>query len=141
VNVTQLSGVNEKCESPPSKLTADVDKLFGNLTNVVPSVGLDVGVVGEFDVDAEGLHWSDEGEFTLKSTAYGLPTACLSFDRGRATYVAASASASATRSGAATATATSKKSGAGRSYRNTCMFGGGGFWAWVLVGGLGLVLW
>ena len=28
-----------------------LDKVFGNLTNIVPSVGLNMGVLGEFEVD------------------------------------------------------------------------------------------
>jgi hypothetical protein len=74
--------VNGKCENSDDSISGDVDssleKILGNLTNIVPSVGLDVGVVGEYDVDIDGFGKSDADSFTIASTTFSLPTACLS---------------------------------------------------------------
>ena len=61
-------------------------------------VGL--GLVAEADVNVGGLSFQDSEPYSLLHTSYALPTACMSFDAGAKSYVAATAAAaSATTTG------------------------------------------
>ncbi|EAW23837.1 putative GPI anchored protein [Aspergillus fischeri NRRL 181] len=90
VNVTQLSNVNEKCESVSNgdgKLTSMLDNVFGDFTNIVPSVDINLGALANFEVDVPRVFTETAAVQTvLASTSYPLPTACLQFDSESGEY-------------------------------------------------------
>ncbi|RLL95628.1 hypothetical protein CFD26_102941 [Aspergillus turcosus] len=90
VNVTQLSNVNEKCETVSNgdgKLRSVLDNVFGNFTNIVPTVDINLGALARFEVDVPGVFTEAAAVQTvLASTSYPLPTACLQFDSERGSY-------------------------------------------------------
>lgn len=114
VNVSQVSDVDEKCNAPSNPAEDGIDtaisKVLGNLTNIVPSVDLNVGAVAEFDVQVGDFHSKGATSVTIASTAFTLPTACLSFDHAHKTYGAPPLVE--TTSGVAVATSTKKTSAA-----------------------------
>ena len=57
-----------------------MDKFFGNFTNIVPQVELDVGALAELDVSIGKFGESIVAEYTIASTAFAMPTTCLSFN-------------------------------------------------------------
>ena len=79
-----------KCENAHDSIIGDLpstlEKLLGNLTNIVPSVGLSVGVIGELEVGIGGFMKSEAEAFTIASTTFTLPTACLSYDGAQKTF-------------------------------------------------------
>lgn len=90
VNVTQLSNVNEKCETVSNgdgKLTSVLDNVLGNFTNIVPTVDINLGALARFEVDVPGAFTEAAAVQTvLASTSYPLPTACLQFDSESGEY-------------------------------------------------------
>ncbi|GFF75445.1 hypothetical protein IFM53868_01581 [Aspergillus udagawae] len=84
LNVTQLGNVNEKCEAVSNgdgKLTSVLDHVFGNFTNLVPTVDINLGALANFEVDVPRVFTEAAAVQTvLASTSYPLPTACLHFD-------------------------------------------------------------
>jgi len=90
VNVTQLSNVNEKCETVSNgdgKLTSVLDNVLGNFTNIVPTVDINLGAQARFEVDVPGAFTEAAAVQTvLASTSYPLPTACLQFDSESGEY-------------------------------------------------------
>ncbi|GFF64076.1 hypothetical protein IFM60648_01141 [Aspergillus lentulus] len=90
VNVTQLSNVNEKCEAVSNgdgKLTSMLDNIFGNFTNIVPTVDINLGALANFEVDVPRVFTETAAVQTvLASTSYPLPTACLQFDSESGEY-------------------------------------------------------
>jgi hypothetical protein len=90
VNVTQLSNVNEKCEAVSSgdgKLTSMLDNVFGDFTNIVPTVDINLGALANFEVDVPRVFTETAAVQTvLASTSYPLPTACLQFDSESGEY-------------------------------------------------------
>ena len=55
-----------------------------------------MGLVAEAEVDVGGFSFQDAEPYSLLSTSYALPTACMSFDAGAKSYVAATAAAAST---------------------------------------------
>ena len=96
--------MNRKCENSHDTITKDfdstLDKVFGNLTNIVPLVGLNMGVLGEFGIDLGPFVKKVTDSLTIASTTFSLPTACLSYNSAEKTFgpppVLTSTSASAT---------------------------------------------
>ncbi|KAL2009720.1 hypothetical protein VTN00DRAFT_5527 [Thermoascus crustaceus] len=125
VNITQLSGVDEKCEKPSNAaeegLDSVLDNVFGNLTNIVPTIDLVVGALADFGVDVANFQEGVATQTVLHSTNYALPTACLAFDRDSQSYgtpvKATTTTASRTGTGAAAAASTSSKEGGDKDGR------------------------
>lgn len=120
VNITQLSGVDEKCEKPSNAaeegLDSVLDNVFGNLTNIVPTVDLVVGALADFGVDIANFQKGVATQTVLHSTNYALPTACLAFDRDSQSYgtpvkATTTTTQSGTKTGAAAAASASSKEG------------------------------
>ena len=111
--------MNRKCENSHDTITKDfdstLDKVFGNLTNIVPLVGLNMGVLGEFGVDLGPFVKKVTDSLTIASTTFSLPTACLSYNSAEKTFgpppVLTSTSASAKPTGGSSGE--DKKSDAG----------------------------
>lgn len=82
VNITQLSGVDGKCEQSANATTGlgpAPGHIFGNLTNIVPAINLNVGALADIEVDVGTFHKATSTQVVFASTSYPLPTACLSF--------------------------------------------------------------
>lgn len=79
-NITRLSNVDQKCE----KTTNLPGILMGNFTNIMSTIDLEAGVLGQLDIEAEALDIRIERstQVVLTSTQYTLPTACLDFHAG-----------------------------------------------------------
>ncbi|KAF9894531.1 hypothetical protein FE257_006416 [Aspergillus nanangensis] len=93
LNASQLSDVDERCEPVSNEgngregeATSTLDNIFSSLTNLVPSVEVDMGVLADFEVDVPGLDERLAIESVLASTSYPLPTACLQFDSKNKRY-------------------------------------------------------
>ncbi|KAL2002795.1 hypothetical protein VTN02DRAFT_5897 [Thermoascus thermophilus] len=117
VNITQLSGVDEKCEKPSNAIEEGLDSvlenIFGDLTNIVPTVDLVVGALADFEVDIANFQKGVVTQTVLHSTSYALPTACLAFDRDSQAYITpVKATTTTTPSETKTATKTGTKTGA-----------------------------
>lgn len=95
--VSQVAHVDAKCDPVVNASTAgDIsDDVFGSLINIVPEVDFDLGLVAQAEIRAGPVIMDDVAKWTAVKTAFTLPTACISFDAGAKTYVAATASASA----------------------------------------------
>jgi hypothetical protein len=92
VTVEQLTNVAKTCV--PSNATNNIGDalghIFGNLTHVSPSVNLGVGVGLMAELEIKGLGPSTATEWTITSTKYPLPTACLSYNQRDGTFAPAS---------------------------------------------------
>ncbi len=73
-----------------------INDIFDTLTHVDASVDIGLGIVAEADVHVGGVSFEDDAPYSLLHTSYALPTACMSFDAGAKSYVAATATPSAT---------------------------------------------
>ena len=108
--VSQVAHVDAKCD-PIANSSARgniVEDVLGSLTNIVPEVDFDIGLVAQAELKGFGLTLDDVAKWTAVKTAFPLPTACISFDAGAKTF------------GAATATASASE---GRSKKNAAMAG------------------
>lgn len=103
--VSQVAHVDAKCDPIANASTTGTisDDVFGSLTNIVPEVDFDLGLVAQAELRAFGLRKDDVAKWTAVQTAFTLPTACISFDAGAKTYGAAGASATGGKKNAATA--------------------------------------
>ncbi|MCJ1465236.1 hypothetical protein MMC07_003852 [Pseudocyphellaria aurata] len=103
--VSQVAHVDAKCDPIANASTTGniSDDIFGSLTNIVPEVDFDVGLVAQAELKAFALTLDDLSKWTAVQTAFTLPTACISFDAGAKTYGAAGASATGGKKNAATA--------------------------------------
>lgn len=86
LNITQLSDVDEKCEPSPEDAESSLDKLFGNLTNFIPSVDINMGVLADFGVEIGKEVQSTAIQTAITTTGYSLPTQCLQFDADEKTF-------------------------------------------------------
>ncbi|MCJ1425160.1 hypothetical protein MMC29_003048 [Sticta canariensis] len=95
--VSQVAHVDAKCDPIVNTSTAgDIsDDIFGSLTNIVPEVDFDLGLVAQAELRAGPFSIEKVDQWTAVKTAFTLPTACISFDTGAKTFVAPTASASA----------------------------------------------
>lgn len=84
LSVSQIDSVNAQCEpvDGSSTVTGFLSTVFPNLTHVVPSANIDIGlsahagvVIPEIDLDAQADY-----THTLAGTSFSLPTACLMWD-------------------------------------------------------------
>lgn len=88
---SQVDHVDDKC-NPTNNTDTFKEFLTNSLTNIVPSVDLGVGVLADARVDIPDVPVvEDDATHSIFSTGYPLPTACLSFDKGKKTYGAAAA--------------------------------------------------
>ena len=106
--VAQVANVNSRCEPeavPSNNGTgADgaLDDFFSSLTHLTSDVELAVGVVAEEKVEV-GTFGDIAGRqpYTILSTDFSLPTACLSFDAAAKTFGSPTASSTASSTGTA----------------------------------------
>ena len=102
--IAQVNHVDEKC-NPANTSDKVADFLDNSLTNIVPKVDFDVGVLVQGSLDVPAYTTDLGATTTLAGTGYTLPTACISYDGKAKTYGAAAA-------------ANTKKSSAGERVRN-----------------------
>lgn len=100
--VSQVAHVDSDC-NPATNSSSEgnnvVEDLFDSLTNIVPEINLDIGLVAEAQVQAGPYKALKNDKFTVASKQFTLPTACLSYDAQAKTF------------GAPTATPSGKKGG------------------------------
>lgn len=96
--VSQVAHVDAKCDPIANASTAgDInDDIFGSLTNIVPEVDFDVGLVAQAELRGGLITLDDVAKLTAAQTAFMLPTACISFDASAKTYGAAATSSMST---------------------------------------------
>jgi hypothetical protein len=64
-----------------------LDNVFGDFTNIVPTVDINLGALANFEVDVPRVFTETAAVQTvLASTSYPLPTACLQFDSESGEY-------------------------------------------------------
>ena len=110
-----LSHVNANCETANTSSSIEnkaLDIIYDTLTHIDASVDLGLGVIAEAEVDFGDYSFKDKDPYTVLSTDYALPTACVSFDVGKKTFGAPSATSSGSAAGAA-AKAAGHSGGAG----------------------------
>lgn len=83
--------VNHKCEKIAASDSNTANDAFGSLTHVTGQVGLDIGLLAQANLNIGGYSMNENASYTAFSTAYPLPTVCMSFDRKEKTYGVASA--------------------------------------------------
>ncbi|KAK2863658.1 hypothetical protein FQN49_004125 [Arthroderma sp. PD_2] len=96
VKVSQLDGVDEKCEKVAQAPGTEEDKnkevdgffdsLIGNFTNVVPKLDFSIVPFVELQIDLPNYSFVRHQETTATATEYSLPTACLAFDKSMNSY-------------------------------------------------------
>jgi hypothetical protein len=114
VNITRLSNVDQKCE----KTTNLPGILMGNFTNIMPTIDLEAGVLGQLDIEALDLSYKRSTQIVLTSTQYTLPTTCVDFQAGTygtPTRTTSTRTATATASSIAAAHAASSTAVKGRA--------------------------
>ena len=99
VQVSQVQNVTSSCDAVASAASVPKDQIFGNLTNVVPSIGFDASVI--FSAQEVFEHQSSR-PFAADFYAKNLSTACLAYDPAKKTLgPAAQAEVSGSKIGAA----------------------------------------
>ena len=104
--VSQVTQVDDKCNPVNSSSAGGTAKgvegfVFQSLTNIVPSLEIDAGVIADAHLRAGKFEIDDQAVYTAFSTSAALPTACLAYDTAAKTYGPASAAlATATATGA-----------------------------------------
>ena len=80
--VSQVTHVNSTCEPVTNSSTGSttLDAIFGSLTNIVPQVEFDLGLVAQADVRAGPLNFNVTAKHTALSRHLTLPTACISYN-------------------------------------------------------------
>ena len=108
--VSKVSHVNETCD--PVSPTEDLkDYIFDSLTNIVPSVEVDVGVLAEADEKLGGN--KEKGvTYTAWNKTWTLPTACVSFDPIQKAYVTPTSTTTTTATPGVKGSGPNSKSGA-----------------------------
>lgn len=76
-----------------------VEDLFDRLTNIVPEIDLDIGLVAQAEVHAGAFRVREIDKFTVASKHFTLPTACLSYDAQAKTFGAPTATSSGNKDG------------------------------------------
>lgn len=92
--VSQVDHVDANCNpiaNTSSEGKGNNNDLFGSLTNIVPEVDFDLGLVAQAAVLAGPLTFRAIDKYTAVSTHYTLPTACLSFNTQAKTFSAPTA--------------------------------------------------
>ncbi|KAI9650585.1 hypothetical protein NHQ30_000603 [Ciborinia camelliae] len=116
VSISQLSSVDKNCNPPnssnsnsnptSSESLSNID-FFPSLTNIVPQAAIALGLEAGAELSISEIHFLEKvaTTATLAGTTFALPTACLSFDAGKRSFVSPTVSSSTT-SLSLTATAT-----------------------------------
>ncbi|KAI9772144.1 MAG: hypothetical protein M1839_002556 [Geoglossum umbratile] len=90
VTIERLTNVPGTCiASNATNIGNQLGHIFGNLTHISPNVQLDVGVGLAAEFQVAGVGSSIETDWTIASTAFPLPTACLSYDPKAKSYAPA----------------------------------------------------
>ena len=96
VQVSQVYNVTSSCDAASASVPQD--QIYGNLTNVIPSIGFDASVI--FSAQ-EVVEKQSSRPFTEDIYAKNLSTACLAFDPAKKTLGPAQAKPSDSKIGAA----------------------------------------
>ena len=91
---------------------------MGNFTNIMPTIDLEAGVLGQLDIEALDLSYKRSTQIVLTSTQYTLPTTCVDFQAGTygtPTRTTSTRTATATASSIAAAHAASSTAVKGRA--------------------------
>ena len=89
--ISQVDHVDDKC-NPTNSSDKVKDFIHNSLTNIVPTVDFDVGVLVDTKLDISNIYSAEAAAFTTAvSTSYPLPTACISYDSAHKTYGPAAA--------------------------------------------------
>jgi hypothetical protein len=108
-SLSYVTGVNSTCD-PVGPSSPDL--IPGGLTNIVPSVVFDVGLIAEAAISDFDLTIGAVTTYELASYAPTLPTACLAFDTRASTFAPATARATATATATTLGSSGPKSSGA-----------------------------
>lgn len=89
--VAEVRHVNELCEPSTNNtnstgLNPSGHYYFDNLTNIVPSVQMDLGVLAAADLSAGSFVVAEEKVYTAYATSAPLPTKCLIYDEKAKTF-------------------------------------------------------
>ena len=93
--LSTVSHVTSSCENVTNNAVANgiINNIFDTLTHVEASVDVGLGLTAEAEVKVANIAYGDSEPYSLLQTSYALPTACMSFDAGAKSYVAATAAA------------------------------------------------
>ena len=97
--VAQVDHVDQNC-NPTNSSDKIKDFLDHSLTNIVPTVDFDVGVLVDGNLNADGFSTDVGASTTALSSGYPLPTTCIAYDSAHKTY---GPPARATKAGSASA--------------------------------------
>ena len=125
--VAQVDHVDAKC-NPTNATDSSRNYIANSLTNIIPSVEMDVGVIAEAMLKAGEFYVDDQAVYTAFSTDFALPTACLSYDAAKKTYGPPATSSS---HGSASASGSASKGKSGASMRAENPIGAGSMLALV----------
>ena len=86
--VEQVTHVNSKCDPVSSSDTAKgiANDIFSSLTHISGDVDFGIGLLAQAALNIDGHTFNENGSWPVLSTAYPLPTACISFDSKSKTY-------------------------------------------------------
>lgn len=102
LTVSQLRGANADCELVTSNTPSGfLSNVFPNLTHVVPTAGIDVGLQAQAKIDFAEWEPSFTTDHTLAGTSFPLPTKCLMWDENSNAFTTPTTTSTST---AATAT-------------------------------------
>ncbi|KAI9697209.1 MAG: hypothetical protein M1836_004773 [Candelina mexicana] len=151
VEVSQVTSSSRNCapvQSTSNTAQGALENSFGNLTHIVPSVELDVGVALEANIQQGNFMEDIETEYTALATTFVLPTTCLSYDKAKSSFgnvqnlQTTATGTGVKKSGSATGTAGSSPSTNGGAKIPPVLFPGGAGGrervSWGLVGLLGV---
>lgn len=96
--IAQVNNVDSEC-NPVANASSQgnniIDDIFGSLTNIVPEVDFDVGLVAQADLQGGGFTFGPKpARYTAFSIHSTLPTACLSFNAQSKTFGSPTATSS-----------------------------------------------
>ena len=112
--VEQVTHVNSKCDKVTNSNTANgiANDIYNSLTHVYGGVEFDIGLLAQANLNVGGHTFNENGSWPVLSTAFPLPTACISFDSKAKTYGAAGTTAGAPTGTGSAGQAGHQKSGA-----------------------------
>ncbi|KMP01689.1 hypothetical protein CISG_01066 [Coccidioides immitis RMSCC 3703] len=84
VNASKMNNVDRNCN--PKRETNEEDEVFGNFTNIIPSVELSFGPIAELEVNLGSFDPAYETQVAIASASFPLPTTCLAYDQETKSY-------------------------------------------------------
>ncbi|KAL9069848.1 MAG: hypothetical protein Q9157_006036 [Trypethelium eluteriae] len=133
VQVERLTNVDANCNTVNE--TGNPNAIPGNVTNVIPSAEIDIGLLA----DAGLIAVKDSGSTQLASESLPLPTACLMFDAAAKTFGQAAPPATSSAPGSSPS-GSSNGSGIIGKTPGSAAAGSPEFRVWSMTWGLGVIL-